>query len=422
MPAVLVVSALVLVACNPKVTPGPPTSDPTTTTTTVGTPTPPTQTLCASIPAPTASDHVAVVDTGGTRPEVVEFKASTSAQLKQKVDQLDARGDVLSVSQDQTVRAISAYPQGTNPNFVPDQWDFTSTYVDYPGAWNATTPDTGTGVRVAVIDTGVEADHPDLAGRVVQGKDFVLSDQTLSNFGRIDGNGHGTHVAGTIAANDDANGVIGGAFNATIVPARVLDCNGSGSSADVAAAILWAADPAGGNAKVISMSLGGGADPAMASAIHFALVTNHVIVIAAAGNSGSSACVATNNSSPVYPGAYAGDQVTYPGMIAVGATDYLSHARASYSNCNSYVTVAAPGSNILSTYAQKPNHTPAYAHLSGTSMATPHVSAVAALVLAACPSDTPAGVRARIITGTQAVTGFGVGVGMVNAKNAASAC
>ena len=151
--------------------------------------------------------------------------------MQQQVAQLDAQGEVLAVGQDKVVSALPTYPQGANPSYATQQWDFLSGYVDFPGAWNANpaTPDTGAGVRVAVIDTGVEADHPDLAGHVVQGKDFVVSDQTKSDFGRIDGNGHGTHVAGTIAAKDDGNGVVGGALDATIVPARVLDCNGSGA-------------------------------------------------------------------------------------------------------------------------------------------------------------------------------------------------
>jgi serine protease len=188
---------------------------------------------------------------------------------------------------------------------------------------------------------------------------------------------------------------------------------------------MWAADQTvnGGKVKVISLSLGSSSDSSdvVGAAVRYALGQG-VTVVAAAGNAGQTSCNPASNTSPLYPAAYASDQANYPGLIAVGATAEQSTARASYSNCNLYVTVAAPGSNIWSTFAQKPNHTPAYTYLSGTSMATPHVSAVAALVVAACPSDTPTQVRTRIITGTTAVTGFAAGVGMVDAPNATAAC
>jgi serine protease len=332
---------------------------------------------------------------------------------------------VLAVGPEALVHAVATYPQGTNPDYSSKQWDMQSGYVDYPSAWNATTPDIGFGTRVAIVDTGVEADHPDLAGQVGQGRDFVLANEAGSDFGRIDGNGHGTHVAGTAAAKDDSNGIVGGAFGATIVPARVLDCKGSGTNQQVADGIMWAADQGanGGQVKVISLSLGGPSDSGgvLGAAIQYALGQG-VTVAAAAGNAGPTSCNPAANVSPLYPAAYASDQTNYPGLIAVGATDYQSAARASYSNCNLYVTVAAPGTQIWSTYAQPPNHTPTYTYLSGTSMAAPHVSAVAALVAAACPSDTPAQVRARIISGTTTVTGFGAGVGMVNAAQATAAC
>jgi len=415
----------------------------------------------------------------------VKFQASNEGQVWTKVAQLNQTGKVLAVGPDQPVHAQVVTNPGQNPFYTPNQPDFQPGEVDFPAAWAS---QDGAGVRVAVLDTGVQADHPDLSGNVTSGNDLVFGNAS-SNFARVDGNGHGTHVAGTIAAVDNTAGVIGGAPHSTIVPVRVLDCQGSGSTSTVAAGIDWAADPAGGNAKVISMSLGGSSpDSVLATAIQNALAKN-VVVVAAAGNCGDGSCGPPN--TPEYPGAYAG-QPGFQGLLAVGAlggpftstdgsvssnvnsttinaadanfvpgdvgfpiTDSLgfiapgtvitgvtsgtvatiSHPainsatndiftyvqRASFSNSNSYVTVAAPGVAILSTVpfsGAQHSSSSGYLYLSGTSMATPHVSAVAALILERCASDTAAQVETRIQNGAQALTaasGFQSGVGMLRA-------
>jgi subtilisin family serine protease len=401
LPALLVVGAVAAAACHPPPPPPPP---------------PPVNTLCAAVATPGPGAQVALVAQGGTRPTVVKFQASTPTQVWTKVAQLNQTGTVLAVGPDQPVHAQTVTP-GNNPNYSPNQPDFQASEVDFPAAWNATPSEDGTGVRVAVVDTGVQADHPDLAGNVVQGNDLVFGN-AASNFARVDGNGHGTHVAGTIAAVDNTIGVIGGAPHSQIVPVRVLDCQGSGSTSTVASGVEWASDPAGGAAKVISMSLGGpGADPVLQQAIQDAL-TRQVLVVSAAGNS---------PGTPEYPGAYAG--ANYPafsghGVIAVGALDGTNPAnitKAWFSNSDPYVTVAAPGVNIESTlpFGGTQNSSPSgYGFLSGTSMATPHVSAVAALIYERCPADTPTQVETRILAGTQANGTFGFGsptVGMLRA-------
>jgi subtilisin family serine protease len=352
---------------------------------------------------------------------VVKFQASNQAQVWTKVAQLNQTGHVLAVGPDQPVHAQTVNPNN-NPLYA-NQPDFQAGAVDFPAAWAT---EDGTGVRVAVVDTGVQANHPDLNGNVTSGNDLVFGNGA-SNFARVDGNGHGTHVAGTIAAVDNTVGVVGGAPHSTIVPVRVLDCQGSGSTSTVASGIEWASDPAGGNVKVISMSLGGpGPDPVLQNAIQDAL--NHqVLVVSAAGNCGDSSCSDGPANTPEYPGAYA--DAFYPafhnlGVIAVGALDGSNH-RASFSNSNPYVTVAAPGVNIESTlpFSGASHSDPTgYGFLSGTSMATPHVSAVAALIYQRCPSDTPAQVEARILGGTQplvpptGVQGFASGaVGLLRA-------
>jgi subtilisin family serine protease len=381
LPVVFVVGAVAAAACRPPPPPPPP---------------PPINTLCAAVATPGPGAQVALVAQGGTRPTVVKFQASTPTQVWTKVAQLNQTGTVLAVGPDQPVHAQAVNP--TNNPLYTNQPDFQAGAVDFPAAWNATPSEDGTGVRVAVVDTGVQADHPDLAGNVMQGNDLVFGN-AASNFARVDGNGHGTHVAGTIAAVDNFIGVVGGAPRSQIVPVRVLDCQGSGSTSTVAAGIDWAADPAAGAAKVISMSLGGpGADPVLQNAIQYAL-SHNVLVVSAAGNS---------PGIPEYPGAYAG--ANYPafnnqGVMAVGALDGSNHI-ASFSNFDAYVTVAAPGVNIESTvpFSGAPNSSSTgYKFLSGTSMATPHASAVAALIFERCPNDTPAQVEHRITTGAQAL-------------------
>lgn len=212
----------------------------------------------------------------------------------------------------------------------------------------------GAGVKVAVLDTGVEADHPDLAGAVVDACDF-----TRSSSGTNDRSGHGTHVAGTIAARDNGAGVIGVAPDCGLLVGKVLGDDGSGDAADVAAGIDWACRA---GADVISMSLGSPEpDSRMRAALQRA-VARGVYVACAAGNEGRP------------------DSVNYPARwgcgVTVGAVDRQGRA-APYSSMGPEVDVCAPGSDVLSTYLRH-----GYAKLSGTSMATPFVAGVVALWLA----------------------------------------
>jgi subtilisin family serine protease len=223
---------------------------------------------------------------------------------------------------------------------------------------------TGSGAVVAVIDSGVQADHPDLAGRLLPGYDFVDNDGTPQ-----DGNGHGTHVTGIVAADaGNGIGIEGVAPGAMVLPVRVLGNDGSGSTAAVAQGIDYAVAH---HADVINLSLGsdvplvGGNPPEFDQAIGRALDAG-IVVVAAAGNSGLPAC----------------DQPSGQGrLLCVGAVDRNGN-RAYYSNFGQGLGITAPGGagvpfdhDILSTY---PPGT--YAELAGTSQATPHVAAVAALL------------------------------------------
>jgi subtilisin family serine protease len=193
---------------------------------------------------------------------------------------------------------------------------------------------TGTNVKVAVIDSGVDRENPELnGGQVLDGCDWVTSPTNVCRgTGVLDENGHGTHVAGIIAAKKDGFGVTGVAPGVSILPLRVLGADGSGWLSDIAAAIDYAV---ANGAKVINLSLGGTLDYSLIRISVEQAVASGVTVVAAAGNGGSGAAAS-------YPAAY-------PGAIAVAATTE-SNLIATYSNSGNYIDVAAPGSAILSSW------------------------------------------------------------------------
>ncbi|HEY9855748.1 MAG TPA: S8 family peptidase [Stenomitos sp.] len=269
-----------------------------------------------------------------------------------------------------------------------------------PEAWSLTR---GAGVTVAVVDTGADLTHPDLQGRLVAGYDATTKGNTPK-----DENGHGTHVAGIIAASaNNGTGVVGIAPEAKVMPVKVLSADGSGSDADVADGITWAADH---GAQVLNMSLGGpGESQVLEDAVNYALKKG-VAVIAAMGNDG------TNEMS--YPAAY-------PGVVAVGATDSKDQT-ADFSQWGEWISVAAPGVQILSTFPTYQvnlndyGFPQSYATLDGTSMASPAVAGLAALVKARYGSLTPAQLKSRLEAGADKVAGVTAfdphyGFGRVNA-------
>lgn len=237
--------------------------------------------------------------------------------------------------------------------------------INAPLLWEAAKK--GEGVVVAIIDTGCQTDHPDLAGRIIGGKNFS-SDYSKDPNKYEDNNGHGTHVAGTIAAIENSTGVVGAAPLVNLLIVKVLDKNGSGSYQSIIDGINYAVawrGSKGEKVRAISMSLGG---PSNVEKLHDAVknaVNNNVLVICAAGNEGDNSSK-TNEYS--YPAAY-------NEAIAVGAVDF-NKTIAKFSNSNDNVDLVAPGVGILSTYIGGK-----YATLSGTSMATPHVSGAAALII-----------------------------------------
>ena len=240
---------------------------------------------------------------------------------------------------------------------------------------------TGTGVRAYVVDTGVLGTHAEFSGRMAAGYTAIADGR-----GTTDCNGHGTHVAGTVAGT-----TYGVAKRATVVPVRVLGCNGSGTNSGVVAGIDWVAANAVAPA-VANMSLGGGASQATDDAVQRA-VSRGVTMVVAAGNENQNAC----NVSPARA----------VNAITVGSTT-RTDARSSFSNFGTCVDVFAPGSDITSAWY---TGTGATNTISGTSMASPHVAGVAALYLQGNPGASPATV-ASSLTGnatTGLVTGAGTG-------------
>ncbi|WP_138753358.1 S8 family peptidase [Paenibacillus sinopodophylli] len=215
-------------------------------------------------------------------------------------------------------------------------------------------------VVIAVLDTGVQSNHPDLKGKITTGINIV--DEAAEPDDDV---GHGTHVSGIIGATVNNNeGVAGLSWYNKIMPVKVLDSSGAGSTYSVAQGIIWAVDH---GAKVINMSLG---NYAQADFLHDAIkyaYEHDVVMIAASGND--------NTDRPGYPAAY-------PEVFAVAATD-SNKEKASFSNYGNYIDVAAPGDSIASTYPGSQ-----YAALSGTSMASPHVAALAGLIRSVNPELT----------------------------------
>ncbi|REL27117.1 subtilisin Carlsberg [Thalassotalea euphylliae] len=232
-----------------------------------------------------------------------------------------------------------------------ERTNWAGSILGIPQVWQVTQ---GEGVKVAVLDTGIDSDHQDLAAAIIDTADFTGD-------GIEDANGHGTHCAGVIGARLNGVGFVGVAPKSELLVAKVLANNGSGAYEWIANGVYWAVD---NDADIISMSLGGPvSDPELYRAIQYALFYG-VHVICAAGNDGG---LGTNTIG--YPGRYGG-------VITVASHDRNGNP-SGFSSKGGEVDVMAPGSDIWSTYKNG-----GYAELSGTSMATPFVAGLAALIVA----------------------------------------
>jgi hypothetical protein len=262
----------------------------------------------------------------------------------------------------QTTQPIQPTVQSPVPSWGLDRIDADVDPLDDRYAYISS----GKGVRIYVIDTGVDAGHADLAGRVADGWSAIDDGR-----GTLDCNGHGTHVAGTAAGTE-----YGVAKSAVIVPVRVLDCTGAGFASSLIAGINWVVANHPGGPGIINLSVGGPANSAVDRAVDDAAARG-LLVVTAAGNDGGDACAV----SPARAGS----------ALTAGATT-RSDVRASYSNTGGCVDLFAPGSGITSAWPGG-----SAATLSGTSMAAPHVAGIAARVYQAEMTTSASKVRGLIL-------------------------
>ncbi|HEY3365894.1 MAG TPA: S8 family serine peptidase [Symbiobacteriaceae bacterium] len=351
----------------------------------------------ADIHAPAVSGEFVVKFLPGlARAERAAIAQAQGGRMIDRVEALDA--DLLEfpgLKANNNAAAVEAALNGLkrNPNvvYVEPNYIYQATFtpndpgysqqwgwgkIQAPAAWDVTMGSAS--VVIAGVDTGVQLNHPDLAAKIVAGYDYVSGDTVPD-----DGNGHGTHTAGTFAAiTNNSTGGAGMCPNCSIMPVRVLDNTGSGTLTNVANGITWAADH---GAKVINLSLGGSGSTTLQNAVDYAWNLG-VFLACAAGNDG------TSSTANAYPGAYTN-------CFAVASTN-SSDAKSSFSNYGTWVEAAAPGESIYSTWTGS-----GYNTISGTSMATPHVAGLAGLL--SSQGLTNAQIRDRICTTADQISGTG---------------
>ncbi|MBJ8480353.1 S8 family peptidase [Acinetobacter pittii] len=277
------------------------------------------------------------------------------------VEAMKKNPKVVSVEND-TIMKVDATTQ-SNPDWGLDRIDQKNLPLDSAYSYLQT----GSGTTAYIVDTGILSTHQQFSGRVLSGY-TAISDGN----GTSDCHGHGTHVAGTVGGS-----TYGVAKNVSLVPIRILGCDGSGASSNVIAGLDWILKN-GKKPAVVNMSLGGEANASLDSAVEN-LFNNGYVMVVAAGNSNTDAC----SSSPA----------RVSKAITVAATD-STDTRASYSNYGSCVDIFAPGSQINSSWIGSNTATKV---LNGTSMATPHVAGVVAEMLQSTPTATPQTISTNLL-------------------------
>ncbi|MCK4348673.1 MAG: S8 family serine peptidase [Thermoplasmatales archaeon] len=332
---------------------------------------------------------------GNAKNEINGINAMVAMVPENAMNGLRNHPDVRYVEIDRYIKWI----QEDSLQWGVDRIDAEIAWGGYDGAVNiSSTGIDGTGVIVAIVDTGIDYNHPDLYDNYLNtGYDFVNDDDDP-----MDDKGHGTHCAGIVAAEDNALGVIGVAPGASLMAVKVLDSSGRGYISWIASGITYAANE---GADVISLSLGGGYDSdILENAVNYAYNNKGCVVVAAAGNEGRRQI----RDNVGYP-------ARYDSVIAVAATTSYD-TRPRFSSTGPDVELAAPGDYVNSTYPDD-----AYASMSGTSMACPHVAGVAALVISSGITYNDA-VRSKMQTTAEDIGSTGLdwefGYGLVDAEAA----
>ncbi|MBC7544513.1 MAG: S8 family serine peptidase [Candidatus Sericytochromatia bacterium] len=330
--------------------------------------------------------------------EVLELPVGTDLQTVQSAEEVDfAEPDFLYTFQP-TAETLASKEKNT-PGL---SGQYALKMVDAPTAWRKTRGDAG--VTIAIIDTGIDRNHPDLRGRITGGYN-VLEPKSPPT----DENGHGTHVAGIAAAS--SNVLSGMAPNCKIMPIKVANAHGMASTSQIAEGIAYAALH---GADVINLSIGGPAPSKTLEKAVAACVKRNIPLVAAMGNDGS--------NKPMYPAAYAG-------VIAVGATNQRDEV-TNYSQKGRWISVVAPGDGIISTtptyttnLIQTGATTAKYGRLSGTSMAAPLVSGIVAMMRSTTPGMSPKAIKQRLEETTDGNHKYSTtsGYGRVNAARAVGA-
>jgi len=267
-----------------------------------------------------------------------------------EIDALKANKDVVAVEEDGEMHALQTNLQLEGaPEVLAETIPVGVNQIKAPAGWGASQ---GLAIKVFILDTGIDSDHPDLVANLHEGKSFVPTESTTEDY-----HGHGTHCAGTVAAAINGFGVVGVAPYAYLHPVKVLSSTGSGNWSWLIAGIDWVMAKKG--LRIISMSLGGVA-PAAVKTICDSAYADGILLVAAAGNSGPG-----DNT--------VGDPARFDSVIAVSAID-SADVIAAFSSRGPQVEIAAPGVNVLST-----TRGGAYGGMSGTSMACPHVAGAAAM-------------------------------------------
>lgn len=308
---------------------------------------------------------------------------------------LSANDRITRVEEDIKVKAYSLFPFRLGfpppPPQPPEQVPWGVSRIGAPAVWPSTT---GVRVDVAVLDTGVTLDHPDLAGNLAPGANMVATLRKPN-----DDHGHGTHVAGTVAAMLNGLGVVGVAPEVRLHPVKVLDRTGGGNLSDIIAGLEWCVNQ---HIRVVNLSLGASQGSAAFAAAVTEAVAAGTVIVAAAGNDGPE------------PGTV-GYPARYPEVIAVGAATQTDGV-ADFSSRGPEVDVVAPGDEIQSDWVGQ-----SYQTLSGTSMASPHVAGLVALLLSVNPDLTPAQVKTILQQSADSLAGWpseAQGAGLVNAPRA----